>query len=87
MAFEALREAIVNAVVHGDYLLEGQASRVFFYTDRVEIRSPGRLPFGITIEEIIDLRAQSQPRNPVVAQFLRDIPGYMDMNPFKNPIR
>jgi ATP-dependent DNA helicase RecG len=76
--FEALREAIVNAIVHRDYSLEGQAIRVFFYTDRVEIRSPGRLPFGVTIEEIVQLRAQSQPRNPVIAQFLRDIPGYME---------
>lgn len=31
------------------------------------------MPFGVTIEEIVQIRAQSQPRNPVIAQFLRDI--------------
>jgi ATP-dependent DNA helicase RecG len=36
------------------------------------------LPFGVLIEEIVQLRAQSQPRNPIIAQFPRDIPGYME---------
>lgn len=76
--FEALREAVVNAVAHRDYSLEGQAIRIFFYADRVEIRSPGLLPFGVTLEDIVQLRAQSRPRNPTVVQFLRDVPGYME---------
>jgi ATP-dependent DNA helicase RecG len=33
---EALREAVVNAVVHRDYSLEGETIRIFFYTDRVD---------------------------------------------------
>ena len=76
--FEALREAVVNAVAHRDYAIEGQAIRIFFYTDRVEIRSPGVLPFGVTLEEIVQLQAQSRPRNPAIVQFLRDVPGYME---------
>jgi ATP-dependent DNA helicase RecG len=76
--FEALREAVVNAVAHRDYSLEGQAIRIFFFADRVEIRSPGLLPFGVTLDDVVQLRAQSRPRNPTIVQFLRDIPGYME---------
>ena len=75
---EALREAIVNAVTHRDYSRTGEAIRVFFYTDRIEVHSPGLLPSGLTVEDIVQLRAPSRPRNPLIAQFLRDIPGYVE---------
>ncbi|HWR48151.1 MAG TPA: hypothetical protein VN327_11150, partial [Pseudonocardiaceae bacterium] len=39
----ALREAVVNALVHRDYTIPGP-TRVFALSDRVEIRSPGRPP-------------------------------------------
>ena len=38
---EALREAVVNALVHRDYSLKGEAVRIFFYANRIEIRNPG----------------------------------------------
>lgn len=38
--YEALREALVNAVAHRDYNLEGESTRIFFYADRVEVHSP-----------------------------------------------
>jgi ATP-dependent DNA helicase RecG len=39
----ALREAIVNALVHRDYSIPGP-TRIFVLSDRVEVRSPGRPP-------------------------------------------
>ena len=45
---QAIREAIVNAVVHRDYLLSSTTIEVSIYADRLEIISPGRLPNGIT---------------------------------------
>ena len=45
---EAVREAIVNALVHRDYLLSGTTVELSIYDDRLEIISPGRLPNGIT---------------------------------------
>jgi predicted HTH transcriptional regulator len=39
----ALREAVVNALVHRDYTIAGP-TRVFVLSDRVEVRSPGRPP-------------------------------------------
>jgi ATP-dependent DNA helicase RecG len=76
--YEALREAVVNAIVHRDYGRVGETVRVFMYSDRVEVRSPGGLMPGITIDDLLNLRVTSIPRNPILAGFLRDIPGYME---------
>ena len=75
---EALREAVVNAVVHRDYSREGESIRIFYYTDRVEIHSPGLLLPGITVEQMERGEVRSILRNPVLAGLLRDIPGYME---------
>jgi ATP-dependent DNA helicase RecG len=45
---EVLREAVVNALIHRDYLLAGTDIELSLYEDRLEIISPGRLPNGIT---------------------------------------
>lgn len=44
---EALREAIVNSVVHRDYTVRGPI-RLFVLDDRVEIHTPGKPPNGVT---------------------------------------
>lgn len=75
---EALREAIVNAVVHRDYHRSGESVRVLMYPDRVEVRSPGGLPPEVSLDDLVRLRAISVPRNEVLVGFLRDIPGYME---------
>jgi ATP-dependent DNA helicase RecG len=75
---EALREAVVNAVTHRDYSLIGEAIRIFMYTDRIEVHSPGLLPPGVSLADLRALQAPSRPRNPILAQFLRDVPGYME---------
>lgn len=76
--YEALREAVVNAVVHRDYHRSGETVRVFMYRDRVEVRSPGALLPGVSLDDLVALRVTSVPRNPVLASFLRDLPGYME---------
>jgi len=74
----ALREALVNAVVHRDYSRRGESVRVFFYADRVEVHSPGLLLPGISVEQMEHGRVQSKLRNPVLANLLRDVPGHME---------
>ena len=74
----ALREAVVNAVVHRDYSKRGESVRVFYYADRVEIHSPGLLLPGITVEQMERGVVQSKLRNPVLAGLLRDLPGYIE---------
>ena len=49
---DVIREAVVNAVVHRDYLLSGSDIELSIYSDRLEIVSPGRLANGITTERM-----------------------------------
>ncbi len=72
---EALREAIVNALVHRDYLLSSTDIELSIYEDRLEIVSPGRLPNGITpIRMITGCRAA---RNQLLKDVMRDY-GYLE---------
>lgn len=48
---EVLREALVNALAHRDYTISAPV-RVIVYDDRVEIRTPGKLPNTVTIESL-----------------------------------
>jgi ATP-dependent DNA helicase RecG len=74
----ALREAVVNAVVHRDYSRDGESIRVFYYRDRIEVHSPGLLLPGISVEQMSHGEVTSKLRNPVLANLLRDVPGYME---------
>ena len=48
---EALREALVNALSHRDYTISSPI-RLLVFDDRLEIRTPGRLPNTVTIESM-----------------------------------
>lgn len=43
--FEALREAIANAIIHRDYSVRGTSLMVEVYDDRIEINNPGVFPW------------------------------------------
>ncbi|WP_420462860.1 ATP-binding protein [Candidatus Palauibacter sp.] len=49
---EAVREAVINAVVHADYSQRGAPIRVAIYDDRLEVENPGLLPFGLTLDDL-----------------------------------
>ncbi len=62
----AVREALINALVHADYSLRGSHIQVAIFANRLEIQSPGMFPFGFTLE---DLKAGvSRIRNRVIVQ-------------------
>ncbi len=67
----AVREAIVNAVCHRDYL-SAASVQVMLFKDRLEIWSPGPLPKGMTLAKMYK-RHKSYPANPLLAyaMFLR----------------
>jgi len=50
--FEAIREAIVNAMAHRDYLRIGSNIQVDIFDDRVEVTSPGGLLPGLDIKNL-----------------------------------
>ncbi len=65
-----LREIVVNALIHRDYTTNRSNIKVAVYDDRIEFISPGSLPFGLTVEEII-LGGRSEARNPNLANVFR----------------
>ena len=72
---EAVRESIVNAVAHRDYLLTQTDVEISLYADRLEIVSPGRLPNGVTVPKMREgVRAA---RNELLKEILRDY-GYIE---------
>ena len=67
----ALREAIINALVHRDYINQGRDIKVGIYDDVVNIVSPGGLPYQITIEDVFSGR--SEARNRAIARVFREL--------------
>ncbi len=68
---DAVREAVVNAVVHRDYAREGTDIEVSLYVDRLEVISPGRLPNGVTVEKMRE-GVVRVARNELLKEILRD---------------
>ena len=72
---EVVREAVVNALIHRDYLLSSTDIELAVYSNRMEIVSPGRLPNGITPER---MRAGTRAaRNQLLKDVMRDY-GYLE---------
>ena len=67
----ALREGIINAIVHRDYSNQGRDIKIGIYDDVVEIVSPGGLPSTLTIEQIYSGR--SEIRNRVLARIFKEL--------------
>lgn len=70
-------EALVNALAHRDYLVNGSEVHIDIYDDRMEIYSPGGMPDGSTIQDRDPLKVPSTRRNPVLADVFNRL-GYME---------
>jgi ATP-dependent DNA helicase RecG len=68
--YEAIREAVCNAVCHREYRIEGASVRIMVFDDRIEVNSPGGLPPGVTLANI---ERKHVLRNPLIANYLYDI--------------
>lgn len=75
LPIEPVREALVNAVIHRDYLLAHTDVELGLYPDRLEIVSPGRLPNGVTVERM--LAGTRAARNELLKDVMRDY-GYLE---------
>ena len=64
---KALREALINAVIHTNYLEEGTSVTVEVYDDRVEISNFGGLPARLKKEQF---GKKSVRRNPLIADLM-----------------
>ena len=63
---DALREAIINAVIHRDYL-GTSAIQIRVYDDRLVIMNEGKLPPEVPVEKLKEEHL-SKPRNPLLAR-------------------
>lgn len=66
----AMREAVVNAIVHNDYS-NGSVPKFEFFSDRLEITSAGGLPHGLDKEDFF--AGHSAPRNKEIMRVFRDL--------------
>ncbi len=67
----ALREVVMNAILHADYAQRGAPIRIALFDDRLEVENPGLLPFGLTIEDI--QRGSSRIRNRVIGRVFQEL--------------
>ena len=64
---EALREAIINALIHRNYQKHSDV-RVFIFDNRVEVINPGTFPEGVSPDAPVH-----EPVNPILSQFMYDV--------------
>ena len=74
--YEAIREAIINAIAHRDYKRRGAPIMVAIFDDRVEVRNPGGLLPGLNIKK---LEGNHQTRNGVICKIFHET---LDMEKF-----
>jgi len=70
-------EALVNALIHRDYLILGSEVHIDIYDDRLTISSPGGMADGTRIQERDITNISSTRRNPVLADVFARL-GYME---------
>jgi ATP-dependent DNA helicase RecG len=63
-------ELLVNALIHRDYFIK-DSIKLFIFDDRIEIRSPGKLPNNLTVDQI--RRGVRRSRNVLLASFAPDL--------------
>ena len=68
---DALREIIVNMIVHRDYMHYGDSS-VKIYDNHIEFFNPGGLPDTITIDQLLHGDYVSQTRNKKLAAMFKE---------------
>jgi len=72
----ALREALMNALVHRDYFKKNEQILIKIYDDKIWFHNPGGLPKGLSIAQLKE-KPQSVPRNPLIARIFY-LAGYIE---------
>jgi len=70
-SMNAVFEAVVNAVAHRDYSIQGSKIRLHMFSDRLELFSPGSIPNTMTIDSLILRQAA---RNELLTSLLARCP-------------
>lgn len=72
-----IRKAVINAIVHRDYTIEGAKIQLDVLPDRIIVKSPGMPVYPITIEALKNFMATSYSRNKKLAFIFNEM-GYME---------
>lgn len=72
------KEAVLNAVAHRDYSVEGRTTEVWFFDDRLEVTSPGGLSPDVTLDELLRGERRHVSRNPRIVRALVDLGSMRD---------
>ena len=75
--YKAVREVLVNAMIHRDYQIIGSEIHVDMFDDRMEIFSPGGMLSGCNIQDLDLLRIPSMRRNEIISDVFGRL-NYMD---------
>ena len=67
----AVEEAIVNGLIHRDYLEIGSEVHIDMFDDRLEVYSPGGMVSGELIQSLDTRAVASKRRNPVIADLFQ----------------
>lgn len=65
---DAIREAIINAIIHRDYNDYSSCVEVRIYDDKIWINNAGKLPSPLTVDDLKLPNHQSKPKNPLLAK-------------------
>ena len=68
---KAMREIVINAIVHNDYYTNEVPPKFEIFSDHIEITSAGRLPIDMTQEDFFS--GVSSPRNKELMRVFRDV--------------
>ena len=69
---DAIREIVLNMIIHRDYRAAAD-SIVKILPDRMEFYNPGKLPEGLSVDDLLHNRYRSQPRNKQIADVFKDM--------------
>ena len=64
--FTMVREAVVNAIIHRDYAIEGAKCQLTVTQDTIAVMSPGRPVEPITLQHMQSFNAPMLSRNPIL---------------------
>ncbi len=72
------KEAVLNAVAHRDYSVEGRTTEVWFFDDRMEVASPGGLSPDVSLDDLLRGERRHVSRNPRIVRALVDVGAMRD---------
>ena len=74
---QSVREAIINSVIHRDYLISGSEVHIDIFDDRLEITSPGGMYDGTLVQNLNISNIPSVRRNKIISDIF-DRLGFME---------